>query len=130
MSETDYEDQLTLPSRKMSEINTRNLNSYEFIVEEEKKPDLNFNLDEFEPKEIIEKFFKGENSFTEQKNFDTLKYSFETKESKFSCGEDIPLLEGYRMAYFHHLPIIINPNHFWLMVLQGFSKHMELNNNS
>lgn len=34
------------------------------------------------------------------------------------------------MAYLHHWPIIINPNHLWLMVLQGFSKHMELNNNS
>ena len=34
------------------------------------------------------------------------------------------------MAYLRHFPIVINPSHFWLMILQGFARHMEINDNS
>ena len=34
------------------------------------------------------------------------------------------------MAYLRHFPIVISPNIFWLMILQGFSRHMEINDNS
>lgn len=107
-----------------------NDNFFSFTVEEEKTPDVNFKLKQVSPDEICSDFFEGINSWSEDKIFNILNYSFESKDIRFSNAGDAPLIEGYRMAYLHHFPIVINPSHFWLMILQGFSKHMEIENNS
>jgi hypothetical protein len=107
-----------------------NDNFFTFSVEENKTPDINFKLKQVPPDEICSDFFEGINSWSEDKIFNILNYSFESREICFSNAGDSPLIEGYRMAYLHHFPIVINPSHFWLMILQGFSKHMEVGANS
>ena len=104
-------------------------NAYNFIVEKNLVPSSK-RLKKKSPDDIIENFFEGENSWTQDKIYKILNYSFETGDENFSLAGDSSLIEGYRMAYLKHFPIIINPNHFWLMILQGFSRHMDVNNNS
>ena len=119
----------TIESNKLSEINS--FESYSFIVEENKKPEIGYKLKKIAPDEILKKYFESEsNSFTRDTSFKLLNNSFETGENYFSFGGNTPLIEGYRIAYLHHLPIVINPNHFWLMILQGFARHMDVNDNS
>lgn len=106
------------------------INSYSFTVEENKRPDYKKKLKKKSPDEILKKYFEGENSWTIEKDIKLLNYSFETGENNFSQAGDTPLIEGYRIAYLNHFPIVINPSHFWLMILQGFARHMEINDNS
>ena len=103
---------------------------YSFKVENNLIADRRNMLKQKSPDEICEKFFEGQNSWCENKIFKILNYSFETGEKYFSFGGDVSLIEAFRIAYLNHFPIIINPSHFWLMILQGFAKHMEVNNNS
>ena len=113
-------------------IVARKEKTYSFIVEEDKKPELKHILKDKSksPKEIINNFFSPNSSYTQGKKIKLLNYSFETGGEKFNEGEDISCIEAYRIAYLHHFPIVINPNIFWLMILQGFSKHMEIKDNS
>lgn len=104
---------------------------YSFIVDEDKRPELKHKLkDGKSPKEIIENFFRPNSSYTQGKEIKLLNYSFETGGKKFNEAGDCSFIEAYRIAYLHHFPIVINPKIFWLMILQGFSKHMEINGNS
>lgn len=109
-------------------LETNNFESFSFIVEE-KKPERGYKYKEKSPDEILKQFFKSENSFTREEFYEILHYSFETEDS-FALAGDTPLIEAYRISYLYHFPIIINPSHFWLMILQGFAKHMEKNENS
>ena len=114
--------------------NNRDVNrkkAFSFVVEEDKKPEKKYKLkDSKSPKEIIENFFRPNSSYAQGKEIKILNYSFETGGEKFNEAGDCSFIEAYRIAYLHHFPIVINPNIFWLMILQGFSKHMEINNNS
>ena len=114
--------------------NNRDMNregAFSFIVEKDKKPELKYKLkDSKSPKEIIENFFRPNSSYAQGKEIKILNYSFETGQEKFNEAGDCSFIEAYRIAYLHHFPIVINPNIFWLMILQGFSKHMEINDNS
>ena len=98
------------------------INSYSFTVEENKRPDYKKKLKKKSPDEILKKYFEGENSWTIEKDIKLLNYSFETGENNFSQAGDTPLIEGYRIAYLNHFPIVINPSHFWLMILLGIWK--------
>ena len=118
----------TSETEQLNEIN--DFNSYSFIVDESKKPDHKKKLKKKPPEEILKKFFEGDNSWTLEKDIKLLAYSFESGENDFSQAGDAPLIEGFRMAYLRHFPIVINPSHFWLMILQGFARHMEINDNS
>lgn len=31
------------------------------------------------------------------------------------------------LAYVHHIPLILNPDHVWLVIVQGFAAHVKLN---
>jgi len=105
--------------------------SYSFIVEGDKKPELKYKLKKKKsPEEIIKNFFSPSSTYGQGKKIETLHYSFETGEEKFNEAGDCSFIEAYRIAYLHHFPIVINPNFFWLMILQGFSKHMEIKDNS
>lgn len=104
-------------------------NSFTFKVEKNKRPGK--KLRQMSPEDICDNFFKGENSSWEkEKIFEVLFYSFESGDSRFSPAGDSSVIEGYRMAYLKHFPIVLSPNIFWLMILQGFSRHMEINENS
>ena len=106
--------------------------SFSFYVEKDKKPELKYKLKDKckSPKEIFENFFHPNSIYAQGKKIEKLNYSFETGEEKFYEAGDCPFIEAYRIAYLHHFPIVINPNIFWLIILQGFSKHMEIKDNS
>jgi hypothetical protein len=106
--------------------------SFSFYVEKDKKPELKYKLKDKckSPKEILKNFFHPDSSYAQGKKFEILNYSFETGEEKFYEAGDCPFIEAYRIAYLHHFPIVINPNIFWLIILQGFSKHMEIKDNA
>ena len=105
---------------------------FSFIVEKDKKPDLKYKLKDKckSPKEIFKNLFHPDSTYTKGKKIEKLNYSFETGEEKLYEAGDCPFIEAYRIAYLHHFPIIINPNIFWLIILQGFSKHMEIKDNA
>lgn len=105
---------------------------FSFIVEKDKKPELKYKLKDKckSPKEIFKNFFHPDSAYSKGKKIKKLNYSFETGEEKFYEAGDCPFIEAYRIAYLHHFPIIINPNIFWLIILQGFSKHMEIKDNA
>ena len=124
-------DELNTTTSETEQLNEiKDFNSYSFIVDESKKPDHKKKLKKKPPEEILKKFFEGDNSWTLEKDIKLLAYSFESGENDFSQAGDAPLIEGFRMAYLRHFPIVINPSHFWLMILQGFARHMEINDNS
>lgn len=107
----------------------RNINNlYTFKVEKNKEPGK--KLRQMPPEKICDYFFKGEEgSWGANKTFNVLTYSFETEDNNFAKA-NYGAIEGYRIAYLNHFPIVISPNIFWLMILQGFSRHMEINDNS
>ena len=113
-------------------IDNRREGPFSFIVEKDKKPDLKYKLKDKckSPKEIFKNFFHPDSTYTKGKKIEKLNYSFETGEEKLYEAGDCPFIEAYRIAYLHHFPIIINPNIFWLIILQGFSKHMEIKDNA
>ena len=113
-------------------IDNRREGPFSFIVEKDKKPDLKSKLKDKckSPKEIFKNFFHSDSAYSKGKKIEKLNYSFETGEEKFYEAGDCPFIEAYRIAYLHHFPIIINPNIFWLIILQGFSKHMEIKDNA
>ena len=41
--------------------------------------------------------------------------------------EGLPTLQGYYKAYVNHIPICITPDILWMLVVQGFSRHIDLN---
>lgn len=107
-------------------------NGYSFVVENNKKPELKHKLrskDKKSADDICNNFFfNPESSLSRGKELQIINSSFE--EEDFYEAGDCPFIEAYRISYLHHFPIVINPNIFWLMILQGFSKHMEINDNS
>ena len=41
--------------------------------------------------------------------------------------EGLTTLQGYYQAYVKHIPICITPDILWMLIVQGFSRHIELN---
>lgn len=41
--------------------------------------------------------------------------------------ESNPVLQGYYLAYVNHCPICITPDILWMLIIQGFSRHVEQN---
>ena len=39
----------------------------------------------------------------------------------------LPILEGYYKAYVKHIPICITPDLLWMLIIQGFSRHIDQN---
>ena len=124
----DEETETDISTSRCNRISTNN-NCFTFKVERNKE--LGKKLKKVSPEDIYDQFFLGEeNSWRQEKKFNILNYSFETGENYLSKAGDCPVIEGYRMAYLRHFPIVISPNIFWLMILQGFSRHMEIKDNS
>ena len=54
--------------------------------------------------------------------------SSDITEKKYVMGlEGLPTLQGYYKAYVNHIPICITPDILWMLVVQGFSRHIDLN---
>ena len=38
-----------------------------------------------------------------------------------------PILEGYYQSYAKHIPVTVNPDILWMLIVQGFSRHIDQN---
>ena len=38
-----------------------------------------------------------------------------------------PILEGYYQSYVNHIPVSVNPDTLWMLIVQGFSRHIDQN---
>lgn len=90
--------------------------SFSFIVEENISP----------PKKLFPKITLKEIS---------MKYSNKIYASSFKNNEndrliyfgDHTIFEGLYQAYVNHCPIVLTPDIFWLLIIQGFTRHVEFN---
>ena len=58
---------------------------------------------------------------------DVLSYSFNKNRSSAYIKENVPVLNGFYTAHTNHYPIRIKPDHIWLLIIQGFSHHVNIN---
>ena len=60
-------------------------------------------------------------------NDETFNYSFDPKQELAYIDTNVPLLYGFYYAYINHLPIRIRPDDIWLLIVQAFSNHVNIN---
>ena len=49
-------------------------------------------------------------------------------EAKFISNLDgHPILKGYYQSYVNHVPVTVNPDTLWMLIIQGFSRHIDQN---
>ena len=54
--------------------------------------------------------------------------SSELHEAKFISNLDgHPILKGYYQSYVNHVPVTVNPDTLWMLIIQGFSRHIDQN---
>ena len=41
--------------------------------------------------------------------------------------EGHPILKGYYQSYVNHMPVSVNPDILWMLIVQGFSRHIDQN---
>ena len=41
--------------------------------------------------------------------------------------EGHPILKGYYRSYVNHMPVSVNPDILWMLIVQGFSRHIDQN---
>ena len=57
----------------------------------------------------------------------TLAHSFDLDQKLGCIGSNVPLLAGFYLAHTNHYPIRIKPDDIWLLILQSFSNHVNIN---
>jgi hypothetical protein len=77
----------------------------------EKKPRYNFEKSSLE--NLVDK--------------DTLAFSFNEKDELAYINSKTPVLNGFYLAHSNHYPIRIKPDHIWLLIIQAFSNHVNVN---
>ena len=58
---------------------------------------------------------------------DALAHSLDTSKNLAYIGENCPVLHGFFTAHTNHYPIIIKPDDIWLLIVQSFSHHVNIN---
>ena len=58
---------------------------------------------------------------------DVLSYSFNKNRSLAYIHENVPVLNGFYTAHTNHYPIRIKPDDIWLLIIQAFSHHVNIN---
>ena len=58
---------------------------------------------------------------------DTLAFSFNEKDELAFVNTKTPILNGFYLAHSNHYPIRIKPDHIWLLIVQAFSNHVNVN---
>ncbi|MCP3965344.1 MAG: DUF4419 domain-containing protein [Lentisphaerae bacterium] len=68
---------------------------------------------------------------SEVKKFLALKYgkfeSYSRKHRQLVCFLHHPFIMTVNHAFSDHRPIVISPDHIWLLILQGFANHVKCN---
>ena len=77
-------------------------------------------LDEISFKELISK----------ETNDSIEAYPIDCQEKSFVYSKVHPMIGALHYSFAHHRPITISPDMIWLMILQGFSKHIHYNSES
>ena len=58
---------------------------------------------------------------------DTLDHSLNKDQQLAYINSNVPLLKGFYTAHNNHYPIRIKPDDIWLLIVQGFSNHVNAN---
>ena len=58
---------------------------------------------------------------------DALGHSLDPKQELAYMDSNVPLLNGFYIAYTNHYPIRIKPDDIWLLIVQAFSNHVNAN---
>ena len=58
---------------------------------------------------------------------DVFAYSFEKEKQLANINENVPVLNGFYTAHTNHYPIRIKPDDIWLLIVQAFSHHVNIN---
>ena len=58
---------------------------------------------------------------------DTLAHSLNLDNNLGCLDSNVPLLSGFYIAHSNHYPIRIKPDDIWLLILQSFSNHVNIN---
>ena len=58
---------------------------------------------------------------------DTLAHSLDLDKNLGCLNSNVPLLSGFYLAHTNHYPIRIKPDDIWLLILQSFSNHVNIN---
>ena len=58
---------------------------------------------------------------------DTLDHSLNKDQQLAYMNSNVPLLNGFYTAHTNHYPIRIKPDDIWLLIVQGFSNHVNAN---
>ena len=61
---------------------------------------------------------------------DALSFSFDKDKKLGFTSENFPFLEGFYTAHTNHNPIRIKPDDIWLLIVQAFSHHVNINSES
>lgn len=80
-------------------------------------------------KESLYKYFYRDNEkYLNQKFADPKIEAVSFNETKFvSVSFRNALIDAAELAFNHHIPIKIRPDNFWLIIIQGFSRHIKEN---
>lgn len=98
-----------------NELDNTNINPFsnelKIILYPDKKPRYEFERDPV--KELIDS--------------DTLAYSFDINKELSDIDSNVPVLEGFYIAHTNHYPLRITPDDIWLLIVQAFSNHVNVN---
>jgi len=61
---------------------------------------------------------------------DILQYSFDKNKELAFIDENVPMLNGFYTAHCNHYPIRIKPDDIWILIVQAFSHHVNINSES
>jgi len=56
-----------------------------------------------------------------------LSFSFDKNKELGFTSENVPVLQGFYTAHTNHYPIRIKPDDIWLLIVQAFSHHVNIN---
>jgi hypothetical protein len=59
-----------------------------------------------------------------------LSFSFDKDKELGFISDNVPILEGFYTAHTNHYPIRIKPDDIWLLIVQAFSHHVNINSES
>ena len=96
------------------------------VCDEIRKKDVNTLKIELYPENKPRNIFERkslENLVTKE----TIAYSFDIKKQLGFINSNVPLLNGFYSAHINHYPIIIKPDDIWLLIVQAFSNHVNIN---
>ena len=95
---------------------TQNIESFSFAVEEKITP----------PKKLFQKITLKDIMNKYSKKIYSSSFKNEENKKLVYFGEHT-IFEGFYQAYVNHCPIVLSPDIFWTLIIQGFTRHVLAN---